>query len=766
MGQAATRNTSGFLWVEEGRPRQGTIAEVAPLIPVHRTYSYAVPEDLAGSASLGQRAMIRMGRRGRPVRAFIVGLDRGEWDATLRPIDSLVDQESYLTPELIRLGREIALHYCCPLGVTLKAMTAESVRQGRGLRTVRYVRLGEPLEAIERTGRIGPKQRALLDSLAARCTAVAADELLRDIGASSAVLRSTVEKGWVTVEVRKERREPKGTEAEHPADLEPNFILKDEQAAALVEVVGAIETGRFAVMLLYGVSGAGKTEVYIRAMQHVLGQGKQALLLVPEIMLTTQLVQRLAARFERAAVMHSGLTESQRSLVWRRVAEGEAAVVIGTRSAVFAPFPNLGLICVDEEQESSYKNLQAPRFHTRDVAIMRAKNLGIPVVLGSATPSIETWYHSDHRPDYRRLVLRRRINEQPMPVVHIVDMHEEYAERKHTVVLSRLMERLLEETLQRGEQSLLLMNRRGFANRLYCPECRMRVTCPNCNVGLVVHVQSGQCVCHYCRMRTPIPQLCPNVTCGERLVQVGVGTERVEDIIAQRFPRARIQRVDSDTMRHRDEYQRVVRQFEARELDMLIGTQMIAKGLDFPFVSFVGVIHADSAALAADFRAHERMFQLITQVAGRAGRADAPGRVVVQTTSPELPALRFALEHDYEAFAAAELALRKRYGLPPFRRLARIELSHEREATVRSEAEALARRIGEQMRAIRLEHAEVAGPNPCILPRLRGKYRYDLLIFVSTASDLRALLSGMHQENVLRTKLKSVVMDVDPVEMA
>lgn len=763
MGRSHVSDTAGHLWVEEGEQQEGVVAEVAPLIPTNRTYSFSVPEPLGESPVLGQRVRVPLGRRGRLVEGFVVGLDCRVWESTLRPIDSLVDSASFLTPELLELGREIAAHYACPLGRTLKALTPEAVRRERGLKSVRYVRLMKPVKEIVECGkRLGEKRRRILEALAPEPESVPVDPLLERTDTSRAILRAMAREGWVEITARKTV-----VQADPPdvTLIEPTFELNEEQSQALEKINTEIDAGRFSVTLLFGVSGSGKTEVYIRAIRRVVAAGRQAILLVPEIVLTTQLVGRLASRFPDVAVSHSGLTDGERSRLWRQVASGDKKVIIGTRSAVFAPCPALGLICIDEEQETSYKNLQAPRFNVRDVAIMRAHRLGIPVVLGSATPSIETWYNTEHRSHYRRICIHRRVKDLPMPHVHIVDMRDEYVEQKRIVVLSKLMERLLADTLRRGEQALLLMNRRGYANRIYCPACKTSIVCPNCNVNLVVHSVRGQSICHYCRSRIETPTVCPNVTCGEKLIQSGVGTQRVEDVLATLYPRARVQRVDSDTMRHRDQYQKIVDDFEARKIDVLVGTQMIAKGLDFPHVSFVGVVHSDTSALAADFRAHERLFQLITQVAGRAGRADASGRVVVQTTTPALPALRHALRHDYQSFAEEELPARKRAGLPPFRRLARIVLAHAREETVRREAEALYGHIREAINQLSLPGADVIGPTPCMLSRLRGKYRYDLLLRATDAMVLRQLIAHLDQSKALSTKAGSVIVDVDPVSL-
>ena len=754
---------SGRLWSEAGERKVGWVAEVAPALHVHRTYSFAVPSEIASTVSIGQRVRIKFGKSARPAIGFVVSLDQRAWDSTLRPLVALEDERSFLTLPLIELGREIAAHYTCPLGLTLKAMTPEGVRQSRGMRTVRYARLtaatsDEATNAIRMT----PLRTAIVDTLSANSESMRVNDLLERTGGSSAILRALVRAGLVTIESRKELAED--IEIQTPV-VEPSFDLNEEQLTAIRSITQSVEAGRFHVSLLFGVSGSGKTEVYIRAMQHVLDRGGQAILLVPEIVLTTQLVQRLASRFSRVALQHSGMTEAQRSILWRQVATGERNVVIGTRSAVLAPCPNLGLICVDEEQESSFKNMQAPRFHVRDVAIMRAKLLGIPVVLGSATPSLETWYLSGQRSDYSRLIIRHRVNDRPLPKVYVIDMRDELAEMKQGVILSRTMERLLSETLDRGEQAILLMNRRGFANRLFCPACKNRLTCPHCNVGLVMHSATGQSICHYCRTRMTTPTHCPNITCGQPLQHVGVGTQRVEEIITRLHPSARIKRVDSDTMRHRSHYEQVVSEFAAGDLDVLIGTQMIAKGLDFPMVSFVGVIHADAGGFGADFRAQERLFQLMTQVAGRAGRADRPGHVVVQTMSPDVPAFALAAKHDYESFAELELKTRQRFGLPPFRRLARVVVAHADERVARGETEGIVVRVNEAIASLKLEYADVVGPTPCALVRLRGKYRYDLLIRAHGPGDLRRLMNTLQESHALRSKA-SVLVDVDPVELA
>ncbi len=759
-----TPDGTGFLWSEPGEQREGVVAEVAPLVHVFHTYSFAVPDSMVAMLKPGRRVQISLGRRGRSARAIVVSLDRRIWDSTLRPITQVLDADSFLTPELIELAREISTHYFCPLGRTLAAMTPEAARTGAGLHTVRSVRLVTDLDtAAKATNRLTRKRRAVLERLTGATTPLSMDTLLKDSGATMAVVRSLVKAG--ILEILERREEVREAKEPDPTNVEPSFSLTAEQRAALEHVNARLDAHRFSVTLLYGVSGSGKTEVYIRAMQRVIAAGGAAMLLVPEIMLTTQLVNRLASRFPDLAVHHSGMTNVQRSRSWRLIASGERRIIIGTRSAVFAPAPRLDLICVDEEQEGSYKNQQAPRYHVRDVAIMRAKRLQIPIVLGSATPSLEIWYHCEHRPDYHRVTLPRRIHDRPLPRIGVIDMVEERLKSKQPLVLSPRFEELLGESLARGEQALLLVNRRGFATCAYCPECKSALGCPHCQVNLVVHRSVGEAVCHYCRTRIKTPTHCPTVGCGRPLLWTGVGTQRVEDLLARRFPKARMERVDSDTMTHREHYARIVQNFEQRLIDVLVGTQMIAKGLDFPFVSFVGIVHADSVGPLSDFRGPERLFQLLTQMAGRAGRGDVPGLVIVQTMTPAAPALQFARSHDYEGFVAAELKMRQRAGLPPFRRLARVVLSHQRDETVRQECDALGGRIRQAIAGLNLPNADVLGPNPCVLPRLRSRYRYDLLIRTADVVSLRKLMSALIESDAVRTKAESTVVDVDPVAL-
>ncbi len=439
-------------------------------------------------------------------------------------------------------------------------------------------------------------------------------------------------------------------------------------------------------------------------------------------------------------------------------------MVVGTRSAVFAPCPNLGLIAIDEEQEGSYKNMQAPRFHSRDVAIKRAQMLNIPVMLGSATPSLETWLNAHQMPHYDLIRLPHRVRGLPLPVVSVVDMRNEHRERKGIHMLSRAMEQRLAETLDRHQQAVLLLNRRGFASYIFCPDCSRRITCPRCKVNMVFHEAARQAVCHYCNTHFAVPDRCPAPNCGHKLVHFGMGTQRVEAELHTLFPAARIARVDSDVMTNAKEFAKLLTDFESHNLDMLIGTQMVAKGLDFPFVSFVGVVSADTALSLPDFRAAERTFQLVTQVAGRAGRADVPGSAVVQTFASDLVAISSALKHDFERFAHAELTSRRKMRFPPYYRLTRVLLEDKRLARVRSEAQAFVSQANALLADLP-EAADLIGPQPAPIEKVRDRYRQDVLIRAKTARTMQALLDRLRAKKLLNMKVQRLILDVDPVSL-
>ncbi len=744
------------------------MARVAMVAAIEGEYSFAVPDELADRVEPGKRLLVPFGRSRKPQPAFCVTLAREPWTSTLKPVADVLDEHRLLGDELIELGRWMSRYYCCPLGRALAAMMPESIRKQSGFRTVRVLRLARPAgtdrgqgPAVEPRRAHSAKRQAVVDALAEQADGLELEALITRTGVSKGIVSAMVRAAVIEMETR---REPAPAPDFDRPGQEPQFELNPDQQSAINRIGNIAEDGGLRVVLLFGVSGSGKTEVYIRSIRAALARGKQAILLVPEIALTTQIVDRLAVRFQDVAVVHSGLTGAQRSLTWVAIARGEKRVVIGTRSAVFAPCPDLGLIVVDEEQESSYKNQQSPRFHTREVAIKRAQLASIPIVLGSATPSLETWHNCEKLPHFERITLNHRIAGLPMPAVDFVDMHIEQRQRKGMHLMSRLMEERLREVLAAGQQAVLLLNRRGYASYLVCSRCRNPVVCPNCRVNMVFHKTTGKAMCHYCTAKLIVPKRCGDASCGGTLIRWGMGTQRVEEEVRARFPDARVARADSDTMTSVGQYEQMLRDFGARRIDVLVGTQMIAKGLDFPAVSFVGVINADTALAVPDFRAAERTFQMVTQVAGRAGRSDVGGHVIVQSLAGLSAALQSAANHDFPSFAEHELAIRKWLGWPPFSRLARLVVSHRTQSQALQQTRQLAGQIRQYL-ADRSLPADVLGPQTAPLGRLRNLYRYDFLIRAANASRLMGTLEMLRNEKVLTPSSRHTVIDVDPMSL-
>ena len=537
----------------------------------------------------------------------------------------------------------------------------------------------------------------------------------------------------------------------------PELVLTDEQQRAVDSLGPDSGAGRFSVALLQGVTGSGKTEIYLTLARAAVARHRQALILVPEIALTPAVATRFRRAFgDRVAVQHSGLSDGARHDQWHRIRRGEIDVVVGTRSAVFAPLPAVGLIVVDEEHDGSYKQEESPRYHGRDVAVMRAKQVGALAVLGSATPALETYRHAEAG-RYRRVVLTERVLSRPLPSVRIIDMREEFAEHGPDVVLSGALVEALDDRVTRGEQALILLNRRGYAASVFCRQCARSLECPNCSVSLTFHRRSDRARCHYCGYFRSRPERCPECT-GAYLEQVGFGTERVEADIAERWPGARVARLDRDTVRRQGGAARLLNRFGAGELDVLVGTQMVAKGHDFPRVTLVGVISADVGLGVADFRAGERTFQLLTQVAGRAGRGTLPGEAIVQTLYPNHYSIRYACRQAYEPFFADEMEFRTAMHYPPEVAL----VSAVVRAPTFNQAMQDAAELAQGARA-RSNQFTVLGPASAPLGRLRGQYRAQLLLKGPQRGEMRrALLATLEGRGELKRR---VVIDVDPLSM-
>lgn len=538
------------------------------------------------------------------------------------------------------------------------------------------------------------------------------------------------------------------------------FVPVLEQEEAIKQISCKMGQGESSVVLLQGVTGSGKTEVYLQAISEVLEQGKQAIVLVPEIALTPQMEERFLGRFgERVAVVHSRLSDGERSEAWRRMRDGEAEVAVGARSAVFAPFARIGLIIVDEEHEFSYKQEDNPKYHTRDVAVHRAQQHNAVVVLGTATPSIESYYLAQQGV-YSSLQLTRRIENRPMPVVNIVDMREEL-QRNNRSVFSVALREAISDGLDRGEQSIILMNRRGFSTFVLCRDCGFVLRCSHCSVSLTYHAPDNSLRCHYCRYKSTTPEICPACK-SHRIRYFGAGTQKVEDELHTIFPKARILRMDADTTTRKDSHAKILAEFERGDADILLGTQMIAKGLDYPNVTLVGIVAADTALNLPDFRSAERTFQLLTQASGRAGRGDKPGQVIIQTYNPEHYSIKAVQAHDYDAFFREEIDVRRDLCYPPFHSLIKVVVSGDDEREVIHRLENIARSAGQRAEKHGVE-LELLGPSPSPLNRLKNQFRWQLFLKGPDKQLLHTVLIDTVDDAAFGAGGLSI--DVDPVSM-
>ncbi len=602
-------------------------------------------------------------------------------------------------------------------------------------------------------------QRRLMAELERQGGAVPLAVLLESSNVSPSVVRTLEKRGAITVRAEEVRRDPMAAVTIPAAD---EFVASDEQAVALEQIVAAVGGDAFHAFLLHGVTGSGKTEVYIRAMRAALERGRTALMLVPEINLTPVFSRRLVASFgEAVAILHSNLSDGERLDEWRRIRRGEARVVIGTRSAVFAPLENIGLVVVDEEHEASYKQDSTPRYSGRDTAVYRAREAGAVVVLGSATPSLET-YHNAHTGKYTYLRLARRIGDRPLASVDIIDMREVFKlEGKQQTFAPALLDGIT-AAHSRGEQSIVMLNRRGFSAFLLCRSCGYAVRCPNCDVTLTYHKAQSRLVCHYCNHQAGVPDQCPQCS-GSFIFYVGEGTEQLEAKLHELFPAYRIARLDRDTAQRRGAYERILSEFAAGEIDVLVGTQMIAKGHDYPNVTLVGVVSVDAGLALPDFRSSERTFQLLTQVAGRAGRGDAPGLVMIQTYHPENYAITFARDQDYEGFYEREIRFRQAMSYPPFTTLINCLVQDEDLSKAKSYASELARALA----AVRGDRAmRVLGPAPAPLARLKNRHRWQVLIKARSRPEARdALNLALARVDAAKVPLRAITIEVDPVSL-
>ena len=581
------------------------------------------------------------------------------------------------------------------------------------------------------------KQASLLEYLSQQVEPVSLTEARRSVNCTSSVVGALVSRGLVSVREVEVRREPisyQGITPSYP------LTLTTAQKSALDAIKSGLPKGKTQVFLLHGVTGSGKTEVYLQALAEAIGLGKRGIVLVPEIALTPQTIERFASRFpHRVAVLHSKLSLGEQFDEWQRIRDGEFDVVIGSRSAIFAPQPDLGLIVIDEEHEWTYKQSdKSPRYHARDVAIKLAELTGAIVILGSATPDVATFYHAQ-RGDYRLLKLPERVTPRDgssMPGVEVVDLREELKAGNRSL-FSRSLSQAMGQAVANKEQVILFLNRRGAASFIQCRGCGFVLRCRRCDVPLTYHLAGDTLVCHQCNYRTAVPQACPRCT-RRRIKFLGLGTQRLEQEVGQGFPQARLLRWDSDVTKGKHSHDEILHRFRAHQADILIGTQMIAKGLDLPLVTLVGVVSADTALNLPDFRAGERTFQLLSQVAGRAGRGTLGGRVIIQTYAPEHYAIQAASRHDYSSFYDKEIEYRRQLRNPPFTRLAYLVYSHPNDALCQREAERMRHLLSQEIDSQGIADIELIGPAPAFIHRLRGRFRWQ---FILRGSGLSAFLS-------------------------
>jgi len=772
---------------------------VAVPVPNLDLLTYAVADDVDRPA-IGARVLVPLGTR--VVTGIVIDhVDDPGAARDVKLVQKVLDAHAFVPAEVVGLARWTAEYYAAGVGDTIPALLPPMARGARvdahktqriasitpaGLATLHSDAHLEPVEGRAVTR----KQREALELLAAAPDGIPTPTLATRGIAGSAISR-LVRHGYISVRSERIDRDPFGVRPQRsaaPSDAQsggvrpqpsaassdalnggvrplgggtPTRLLTGEQQAAFDRLRALADSLAFHVALLHGVTGSGKTEIYLRLATTTRDAGRRVLMLVPEIALTPAIAALFRDAFgDRVAIQHSGLSDGERHDQWHRIRRGDVDVVVGTRSAVFTPLERIGLIVVDEEHDGSYKQEEIPRYNARDVAIVRAQRAQALIVLGSATPSIETYHHA-MTGKYERVVLARRVLDRPLADVKIVDMREEYAAEGPDVILSRPLRDAIQMRLERREQSLVLLNRRGFATAVFCRQCAGTVDCPNCSVSLVVHGEGNarRARCHYCNFTARVPKTCP-LCAGPYLDQQGVGTERVEAEVKALVPSARIARLDRDAIRRRGTLASLLARFRAGEIDVLVGTQMIAKGHDFPQVTLVGVVSADVGLGLADFRASERTFQLLTQVAGRAGRGDKPGEAIIQTLYPGHYSIQLACKQDYPTFYERELQFRRAMRYPPFVSLVNTVVRARAFSQAMDDAADLAQRLRD---ADARGDFRVLGPAPPPLGKLRGEYRAQVLVKGTNRKGIRlalqAALAG--RPDVQRR----AVVDIDPLSV-
>src|ERR1035437_4863907 len=777
------------------------IARVSLEIALRKEFDYSIPPELAEQVDVGSRVQVPFGSRKILGVVTAVAVESGH--ANLKPFLKVIGTQTLVTPKVLKLARWIGEYYCCAPEPALKSVLPEAVRHEQAnWRERLHVRaLPVPGELPKLPARQKEVWRILQERPELPLT-----ELLALAKTTAATVRRLEDRGLLTIASEISERDPYARE--HILPSQP-LTLNPDQAKALAAIIAAMDEDKSQVQslkskvqghegavvqgskfevqgstfapaqpsslppstfLLHGVTGSGKTEVYLQAIAHALEKGQGAIVLVPEISLTPQTVERFKARFSSGplqtlvAVLHSHLSAGERHDEWHKIRQGRARIAIGARSAIFAPVEPLGLIVVDEEHEHSYKQEEAPRYHARDVAIVRGQMEGAVVVLGSATPSLESYYNCG-KGKYTLLRLPERADDKKMPVVRIVDMRQTVRPGKAVPIFSPQLKEAIARRVEQKEQVILFLNRRGYSTSLQCPLCGFDAECPNCSVSLTYHRHDQKLCFHICAAHVePVPPVCPNDKCRNPAIRYsGLGTQKVEATLAKLFPQARTVRMDSDTLTRKEDYRRILGDFRVGKIDILVGTQMIAKGLHFPNVTLVGIIYADLALHQPDFRAGERTFQLLTQVAGRAGRGDIEGEVFVQAFTPFHPAIQFARRHDFEGFYEQELEFREQLKYPPVGRIALLTLKGRNEEKVKFSADYLKLELGKAVGDIK--DLIIAGPAPAPLVKAETYYRYQIMLRAQRMTALSQRLALLIRSLTLPEDV-TLAVDIDPVNLA
>ncbi|MFH1962341.1 MAG: primosomal protein N' [bacterium] len=737
-------------------------------LSIDKTFTYTVPDSLRDKVAVGKRVTAPFGKK-RQMVGYIVGIsDQHKGNYRLKDIIACVDEQVVITLELMQLAQWVSTYYISSLGETLGcAVPYKPQMQTKNVKIVSLKEqpkvvqsaIGEQpsindqlIEGLPREGLKLSKAQAKVMQVLAAAGDMPLSELIAQTGVSQSPINTLINKDILNISFKQEYRSPY---KHHTISKSSPPIPTLHQTKSSSEISASIKAEEFGVFLLHGVTGSGKTEVYLQAIEQALSIDKTSLVLIPEISLTQQTVERFVSRFgQRVAVLHSRLSDGERYDEWQRVLKKEAEIVVGARSAVFAPLDRLGLIIVDEEHESSYKQFDSnPRYHARDVAVMRAKYNNATIILGSATPSLESFYNAQTG-KYHYLSLPARIDERPMPQVEIIDMKEEKE------MFSSRLQQAIAQRIENNQQTIIFLNRRGFAPFIQCRGCGLIMKCPDCEITLTYHLTDKRLKCHYCDYHQPAPQSCPDCH-GEDIRYSGIGTQKVTEEIHRLFPEARIARMDVDTTSAKGSHEHILNRVRAGELDILVGTQMIAKGHDFPNVTLVGVVSSDIGLNMPDFRSCEKTFSLLTQVAGRAGRGQIHGEVIIQTNSPQHYSIQAAIDHNYLGFYNQEIEFRQQLQYPPFTHLMNILIRSKNQ----DQSCQISSMITNQLRMNNPNSAIIIlGPAVCSLSKIKEYYRWHILLKSSKLHQMRKLaIKSIHELSLPNSV--DIIMDMDPADM-